>query len=94
MAAELGDLEAAKAKLRELRRERERLVDLARTEGALPTIEELEPLVQAKLGDLKATLRADVGLDADILGVSGGSHRPITAHGPALRLPVSWPLAA
>ena len=76
LAAELGDLEAAKAKLRELRQERERLAaDLARTERALPTIAELEPLVRAKLRDLKATLRADVGLGHLTLGGLLGEDR-------------------
>ena len=46
LAIEVGDLVAAKVKLRELRGERERIAgELARTERALPTIEELEPIL-------------------------------------------------
>jgi transposase len=76
MAAELPDLAAMKAKLRELRDEREKVaVELARTARALPTLQELEPLVRARLRDLRATLTADTGLGRLALGALLGEDR-------------------
>ncbi len=76
LAAEVGDLEAAKAKLRELRGEREKIAgELAQAGRALPTLEELEPVVRARLRDLRAALTADVGLGRLSLGALLGEDR-------------------
>ena len=76
LAIELGDMDAVKAKLRDLRSERERVAgELARTERALPTIKELEPLVRARLRDLRASLTADTGLGRLALGALLGQDR-------------------
>jgi len=69
----VGDLEAAKVKPRTLRTEREKVAgELARTEWALPTLEELEPLVRARLADLRSQLAADTGLGRLALGSRSG----------------------
>lgn len=61
LAIELGDMEAAKTRLRELRSDRERVAGrLAASRVELPTSAEIMPLVRAKLREIEATLRADV----------------------------------
>ncbi len=76
MAVELPDLAVVKTKMRELRTEREKVVgELARAGRVLPTLEELEPLVRARLRDLRATLTADVGLGRMALGALLGEDR-------------------
>ena len=59
LAIELGDLGAAKEKLRGLRVERERVAgEVARARTKLPTMAEL-PRLREKLREIEATLKAD-----------------------------------
>jgi hypothetical protein len=49
--------------------------ELSRTERALPKLEELEPLVRARLADLRSQLTADTGLGRLALGSLLGEDR-------------------
>ena len=61
LAMELGEMDAAKERLRGLRAERERLAaELSHVPVALPSVEELKPMLRERLRDLGATLKADV----------------------------------
>jgi len=77
LAIELGDLGAAKEKLRGLRAERERAAgELARARTQLPTTAELLPRLREKLREIEATLKADVPLGRLALGGLLGESRP------------------
>lgn len=76
VVAEVGDLDAAKAKLRELRGEREKVAgELARTERALPSLADLEPVVRARLSNLRALLAAETGVGRAAFGSLLGEER-------------------
>jgi len=76
LAIELGDLGAAKEKLRGLRAERERVAgELARSRTKLPTTAELLPRLREKLREIEATLKADVPLGRLALGGLLGESR-------------------
>jgi DNA invertase Pin-like site-specific DNA recombinase len=76
LAVELGDVDAVKVKLRSLREERSRAsADRARTAGRIPTIDELMPVVKAKLADLRTTLERDVAQSRMVLGALLGEDR-------------------
>ena len=76
LAIELGDLGAAREKLRGLRAERERIAgELARVRVDLPTAEELMPLVWEKLRQIEATIRSDVQGGRLVLGALLGDRR-------------------
>jgi hypothetical protein len=72
----MGDMTAAKLKLRALRTEREHLArNLASARMDLPTVEELMPLPREKLADLRATLQADLPQGRLTLGALLGDRR-------------------
>ena len=76
LAIELGDLDAAKERLRALRDERQRTAaELARCSLALPSVAELMPRLRAKLAHVEETLCADVARGRLTLGALFGSRR-------------------
>lgn len=76
LAIELGDMDAAKDRLRNLKAERERVArQHAEARMTLPTAEELMPLLREKLRDIGATLRADVASGRLALGALLGDRR-------------------
>jgi hypothetical protein len=76
LAIELGDLGAAKEKLRGLRAERERVAgELARAHRTLPTLEGLKPRLREMLREIETTLRADPKLGRLALGALLGERR-------------------
>jgi site-specific DNA recombinase len=76
LAIELGDLAAAKDRLGSLRTERVRVArDLAQARTNLPTLEELMPVVRAKLEEIEQTLLADVAQGRMALGALLGDRR-------------------
>lgn len=76
LATEFGDMEAAKARLRELRAERERVARAhAAARVTLPTLEELRPRLREKLQAIEATLRADLAAGRLTLGALFGQER-------------------
>lgn len=76
LAIELGDMEAAKARLRELRAEREIVArQHADSRMTLPTREELMPRLREKLREIGATLRSEVASGRLALGALLGDRR-------------------
>jgi len=69
LAIELGDLDAAKQKLGELRDKREGVSrELASARIDLPAVEDLKPRLREKLRNLESSLKADVALGRLALG--------------------------
>ena len=76
LAIELGEMDAAKERLRELRSERDRVADeYANARTSLPTIEQLLPAVRAHLQDIESTLRTDTPGARLALGALLGDER-------------------
>ena len=76
LAIELGDMQAAKERLRDLRSEREKVArQLSQMCTDLPTAEELMPRLRAKLREIAATLKSDIALGWLALGGLLGERR-------------------
>jgi len=76
LAIEMGDLDAAKKRLKTLRDERAQLArELVASRIRIPSVEELMPRVCEKLRDLEATLKADIGMGRLALGGLLGDQR-------------------
>jgi hypothetical protein len=72
----VGELGAAKEKLRGLRVERERLAgELAHARTDFFTVEELMPRLLERIRDLEGTFRADIARGRMALGSLFGEHR-------------------
>ena len=76
LAIELGDLEAAKNRLRDLKDERAGLTQrLDQSRVTLPNLDELMPRLREKLREIESTLRADVSRGRKALGALLGETR-------------------
>jgi hypothetical protein len=76
LAIEHGDVAAVKDRLRDLKAERDRVARLhAQARMALPTADELMPLLREKLRDIGATLHADVASGRLALGALLGERQ-------------------
>ncbi len=76
LAIELGDLGAAKDRLRDLKDERAGLAQrLEQSRVTLPSIDELMPRLREKLREIESTLRADVPRGRMALGALLGETR-------------------
>jgi hypothetical protein len=76
LAIELGDMQAAKDRLRDLRSERERVArQLGQVRVDLPTAEELMPRLREKLREIEVTLKSDIALGRLALGGLLGDRR-------------------
>jgi hypothetical protein len=76
LAIELGDLAEAKERLGALRDERASVaLEYERSQGTLPTVEDLMPRVRELLRNVEAAIRADVSLGRLALGGLLGENR-------------------